>query len=124
MDRAIPDAVVTGHEVLIEGLALPDPDDRHVLAAAIRSHASVIVTSNERDFPADVLESFELEAQHPELFVENIFDLDRAAVVAAAQRQRQQLKTPPFDVNRYLDILLGHGLTQTVNGLARFRDVL
>ncbi|MCD6672028.1 MAG: PIN domain-containing protein [Burkholderiaceae bacterium] len=122
MDRAIPDAVVTGHEVLIEGLALPD--DRHVLAAAIRCHASVIVTFNERDFPADVLESFGLEAQHPDLFVENLFDLDQAAVVAAAQRQRQQLKNPPIDVNRFLDILLRQGLTQTVKGLAGFRDVL
>ena len=87
MDRAIPDGLVTGHEVLIEGLTLPDPGDRHVLAAAIRCHASVIVTFNERDFPADVLGAFGLEAQHPDLFVENLFDLDPAAVVAAAQRQ-------------------------------------
>ena len=47
MDRAIPDALVTGHEDLIAGLTLPDPDDRHVLAAAIRCNASVIVTCNE-----------------------------------------------------------------------------
>ncbi|MDP3614067.1 MAG: PIN domain-containing protein, partial [Rubrivivax sp.] len=124
MDRAIPDGLVTGHEVLIEGLTLPDPGDRHVLAAAIRCHASVIVTFNERDFPADVLGAFGLEAQHPDLFVENLFDLDPAAVVAAAQRQRQQLKNPPIDVDRYLDILLRQGLTQTVKGLAGFRGVL
>lgn len=124
MDRAIPDGLVTGHEVLIEGLTLPDPGDRHVLAAAIRCHASVIVTFNERDFPADVLGAFGLEAQHPDLFVENLFDLDSAAVVAAAQRQRQQLKNPPIDVDRFLDILLRQGLTQTVKGLAGFRGVL
>ena len=88
------------------------------------SHASVIVTFNERDFPADVLGAFGLEAQHPDLFVENLFDLDPAAVVAAAQRQRQQLKNPPIDVDRYLDILLRQGLTQTVKGLAGFRGVL
>jgi hypothetical protein len=124
MDLAIPDGRVTGHEVLIEGLTLPDSGDRHVLAAAIRCHASVIVTFNERDFPADVLGAFGLEAQHPDLFVENLFDLDPAAVVAAAQRQRQQLKNPPIDVDRYLDILLRQGLTQTVKGLAGFRGVL
>lgn len=67
MDLAIPDGRVTGHEVLIEGLTLPDSGDRHVLAAAIRCHASVIVTFNERDFPADVLGAFGLEAQHPDL---------------------------------------------------------
>lgn len=126
MDRAIPDALVMGHEPLIGGLALPDPDDRHVLAAAIRCHASVIVTFNEKDFPIEVLQSFGLEAQHPDVFIDNLFDLDPAAVVAAAQRQRQrqQLKNPPLDVDRYLDVLLKQGLTQTVKGLATFRSVL
>jgi hypothetical protein len=124
MDQAIPDALVTGHEALTEGLTLPDPDDRHVVAAAIRCHASVIVTFNGRDFPADVLDSFGLEAQHPDVFAENLFDLDQAAVVAAAQRQRQQLKSPPMDVDRYLDILRKQGLTQTVKALAAFRAVL
>lgn len=124
MDRAIPDGLVTGHEVLIEGLTLPDPGDRHVLAAAIRCHASVIVTFNEKDFPAEVLQLFGLEAQHPDVFVENLFDLDQAAVVAAAQRQRQQLKNPAMDVDRYLDVLLKQGLTQTVKGLTTFRCVL
>src|SRR5688572_7184384 len=42
MNRAIPDACVSGHEPLINGLILPDPDDRHVLAAALRCGASVI----------------------------------------------------------------------------------
>jgi hypothetical protein len=46
MDQAIPDGLVSGHEVIIEGLTLPDSDDRHVLAAAIRCNASVIVTFN------------------------------------------------------------------------------
>jgi hypothetical protein len=124
MDRAIPDALVTGHEVLVQGLALPDPDDRHVLAAAIRCHASVIVTFNEKDFPAHVLETFGLEAQHPDEFAENLFDLDQAAVVAAAHRQRQQLKNPPIDVDHYLDILGKQGLARTAKALAAFRGAL
>jgi hypothetical protein len=124
MDRAIPDALVTGYEPLVGGLTLPDPDDRHVLAAAIRCHASVIVTFNEQDFPTGVLELFGLEAQHPDVFVENLFDLDSAAVVTAAQRQRQQLRNPSMDVDHYLDVLLRQGLTQTVRALAAFRAVL
>lgn len=95
MDQALPDACVIGYENLIEGLSLPDIDDRHVLAAAIRCHASVIVTFNQKDFPCAVLASFDIEAQHPDEFVGNLFSLDPAAVVAAAQRQRQQLKMPP-----------------------------
>lgn len=65
MDLAIPDGLVTGHETLITGLTLPDADDRHVLAAAIRCNASVIVTFNEKDFPASALAPYGIEAQHP-----------------------------------------------------------
>jgi predicted nucleic acid-binding protein len=50
MDRHATDALVTGYEDLIPGLHLPDPNDRHVLAAAIRGRADVIVTANLRDF--------------------------------------------------------------------------
>jgi predicted nucleic acid-binding protein len=62
MDKHAEDALVTGYEDLIEGLQLPDPDDRHVLAAAIWARADVIVTANVRDFPADILTPFEIEA--------------------------------------------------------------
>jgi hypothetical protein len=124
MDRAIPDGLVDGYQGLIEGLALPDPDDRHVLAAAIRCGASVIVTFNQRDFPATVLASYGVESQHPDEFVENLLDLDAASVVAAAQRQRAQLKHPPLDVDAYLNILLRQGLVQTVKALATYRAIL
>jgi len=65
MDRAVPDCLVTGYEGLIDTLDLPDLDDRHVLAAAIRSQAGVIVTYNLRDFPSAVLMPHGVEAQHP-----------------------------------------------------------
>lgn len=124
MDQAIPDALVVGHEAIAENLRLPDPDDRHVLAAAIRCGASVIVTFNEKDFPADALEPFGIEAQHPDLFIDNLFDLDPAAVIAAAQRQRGQLKNPPMTVDAYLDVLLRQGLAQTTQALSGYRAIL
>ena len=65
MDKHAVDALVTGYEDLIPGLQLPDKQDRHVLAAAIRCHANVIVTMNLRDFPSDVLAPLGMEAQHP-----------------------------------------------------------
>lgn len=124
MNEAVPDALVTGHEDLIDSLTLPDPDDRHVLAAAIRSNARVIVTFNERDFPAERLATFGIEVQHPDEFIDNLFDLDQAAVVAAAQKQRSTLRNPPIDADRYLEILLKQGLIRTVKDLAGFRSVL
>lgn len=124
MNQAVPDALVTGHEDLVDGLKLPDPDDRHVLAAAIRCNASVIVTFNERDFPEKALSTFGLEVQHPDEFIDNLFDLDQAAVVAAAQKQRSTLRNPPIDVDRYLEILLKQGLSRAVRDLSGFRSVL
>lgn len=124
MDQAIPDACVYGYEKLIEGLTLPDIDDRHVLAAAIRCNASVIVTFNQKDFPDETLGPFGIEAQHPDEFVDNLFDLDPAAVVVAAQRQRKQLKMPPMDVGTYLDLLLRQGLIQSSKALTNYQAIL
>lgn len=124
MGQAIPDSLVVGYETLIPGLELPDPDDRHVLAAAIRCNASVIVTFNQKDFPDDILAPFGIEAQHPDEFVENLFDLDQAGVVAAAQRQRGLLKNPPMDVDIYLEMLLRKGLVQTVKALSTYHAIL
>jgi hypothetical protein len=124
MDRAIADSVVTGHEGLISGLELPDPDDRHVLAAAIRCGASVIVTFNLKDFPAEALARFGIEAQHPDEFVDNLIDLDMGVVLAAAQRQRAVLKSPPLSADQFLEILLNQGLVQTTKALSAFRTVL
>jgi predicted nucleic acid-binding protein len=95
MNDAVSGAVLTEYEFLVEGLVLPDPDDRHVLAVAIRSNASVIVTFNQTDFPATTLEPLGIEPQHPDKFAENLFDLDPAAVIAAAQRQRSHLRGTP-----------------------------
>lgn len=124
MNQAIPDALVTGYEPLVEGIEMPDPDDRHVLAAAIRCNASVIVTFNEKDFPDTTLAPFSIEAQHPDEFIEYLFDLDQAAVVSAAQRQRAQLRQPTLSVEQYLDVLRRQGLIQTAKNLSDYRAVL
>jgi predicted nucleic acid-binding protein len=124
MSDAAPGTLVTEYEFLVDGLVLPDPDDHHVLAAAVRSNASVIVTFNQSDFLAKTLEPLGIEAQHPDEFAENLFDLDSAAVIAAAQRQRSQLKSPAMDVDRFLDNLLCQGLVQTVKSLGTYKAIL
>nr|WP_256968117.1 PIN domain-containing protein [Streptomyces sp. CS227] len=69
MNRAVRDCLVTGFEPLIEGLKLPDEDDRHVLAAAIRAGAQVIVTNNRKDFPTDYLDTWGIERKSADEFV-------------------------------------------------------
>ncbi len=64
MNKAFPDAIVEKYESLISSFQLPDEDDCHVLAAAVRCNADVIVTSNLKDFPEKYLNEFEIEAQH------------------------------------------------------------
>jgi predicted nucleic acid-binding protein len=124
MDRAIPDALVTGYEPLCAGLTLPDPDDRHILAAAIKGSASVIVTFNLKDFPSDALEPFEIEAVHPDDFIADLFDLDQAAVLEAVQAQRASLKNPPHTARELLDRLLIQGLTQSVKLLSEYERLI
>lgn len=120
MDRAIPDALVSNYEPLIEGLELPDRDDRHVLAAAIKCNASAIVTFNLKDFPASVLTPLDIEPIHPDSFIADLWDLDKAAVIKAAHDHRVSLKNPPYSVDGYLDRLLKQGLPDSVNYLSEF----
>lgn len=124
MDRAVPDALVVDYEPLIEGLNLPDADDRHVLAAAIKCNASVIVTFNLKDFPKDVLDTFDIEPVHPDDFIADLWDLDKAAVLEAAQRQRASLKNPPNSARQYLDKLLQQKLPETVKLLSAFEFLI
>lgn len=124
MDRAVPDALVADYEPLIEGLNLPDADDRHVLAAAIKYNASVIVTFNLRDFPQGVLDTFDIEPVHPDDFIADLWDLDKAAVLEAAQRQRASLRNPPHSARQYLDKLLQQKLPETVKVLSAFEFLI
>lgn len=83
MMSAIRDCLVRDYEPLIPALDLPDPDDRHVLAAAVKCHAQVLVTWNLSDFPQDRLAGWNVEAKSPDDFLLDQIDLDRDTVWAA-----------------------------------------
>ena len=68
MNANVRGCLVTGYESLIPTLELPDPGDRHVLAAAIRVGADFIVTFNLKDFPEEALAPYGVEAIHPDEF--------------------------------------------------------
>lgn len=124
MNRAIPDCLVSDYEPLIQGLELPDKDDRHVLAAAIKCGASVIVTYNLKDCPQEALKPFDVEALHPDAFLSDIWDLDQAAVLEAVQRQRASLKNPTHTPRELLDTLLKQRLPEIVKHLSSYETLI
>jgi len=124
MDSNVRDCLVAGYDDLIEGLVLPDPNDRHVLAAAIRTRASVIVTFNLSDFPKNCLEQYGLEAQHPDSFITHLLDLNPAAAFGAAKKQRAALRNPIKTVDEFLDALAKQHLPETVSRLRQYAELI
>ena len=121
VNRAVADCIVEGYEGLVDGLALPDPNDRHVLAAGIRAGAQMIVTFNMKDFPDDVLAAYGVEAKHPDEFLIDQIGLAPDALVRVIIEQSQALKNPPRSVAELLDTLRDCGLVQAV---AKLRELL
>ena len=124
MDANVRDALVTGYEGLIPALELPDPDDCHVLAAAIRCGADAIVTQNVRDFPAAVLQPYGMEAVPPDTFFLQQFGIDQAKVLSAVKDQRASMKKPAMPSLEFLDLLERQGLPLFISELRRYADVI
>jgi hypothetical protein len=124
MNAHVRDGLVTNNEALIPSVTLPDPDDRHVLAAAIRGRADVIVIFNLDDFPSDALGRFGIEAQHPDDFIVHLLDLAPGTVCAAVKRQRESLRNPPKSAAELLATFESQSLPQTVARLREFIDLL
>ncbi|MER6663618.1 PIN domain-containing protein [Amycolatopsis japonica] len=93
---------VTGYEPLIPTMT-NHPKDRHVLAAAVRANAAVIVTANLKDFPASALEPHQLEAVHPDDFLLDQLDLYPAATLRCLREQVNALERPPETLSEFLE---------------------
>ncbi|MEJ0056627.1 MAG: PIN domain-containing protein [Bacteroidota bacterium] len=117
MNKAFPDASVELYKSLIPTFDLPDMDDRHVLAAAVRCHAEVIVTSNLKHFPEKYLSEFEIEAQHPDHFIANLIDLNPEKSLEAFKQQVSFLRNPPMTASQVLESLEKAGLSFTCTRL-------
>lgn len=120
MNSSIPDVVVTEYESLIAGIELPDANDRHVVAAAIRAGAQSIITANLKDFPDKKLEPFGLKAIHPDEFALDCIDLAPGKICTVIQNQAADLKNPAHTVSELLEKLQAVGLVQTV---AKLREL-
>ena len=120
MNAHVRDALVSNYEDLIDVLHLPDPNDRHVLAAAIKGRADLIVTANLKDFPTEALGRWGIEVQHPDEFLTHQFHLSQPLFLKALRTVRLRLKSPPKSIDAYLDILRAQGLLATVAEIAPF----
>lgn len=124
MSRAFPESCVCGAESLIEALTLPDPDDRHVLATAIRAGAEHIVTENLRDFPDEALDGFGITAVSADDFLSSTFELYPADALGAMRAMRRDYSRPPFTPGDFIFDLQAKGLPKLASMLKENIDVL
>jgi hypothetical protein len=122
--RAFPESCVEGADGLIESLDLPDADDRHVLAAAIRTGAEHIVTENLRDFPEEKLDPFGITAVSADDFLSSTFELYPVEALAALRAMRTHYKNPPFTPSEFIFDLQAKGLPKLASLLKPSIDLL
>lgn len=124
MTQAIPDAVIKNYQHAESNLNLPDPDDRHVLAAAIAGRCDTIITNNLKDFPGDILAAEGLTAQDPDTFLSSLYEQHPEVFQKAIRSIRARLKHPAYSVSEYLDLLIRRGLTNTTRRITPDRNEL
>lgn len=117
MNRAVLDCLVEGYEGLIESLHLPDPDDHHVLAAAIVGRCHAIVTFNTKDFSKSETEVYQIDVIHPDDFLCGQVYLEPEKVRSNIEAIIERLKNPPKTVQQYLSILREQGLVSFAESL-------
>lgn len=101
MCDTVPDAMVTGYEALVPAMT-NHPKDRHVLAAAVRADAAVIVTANRKDFPAAALDRYDLDAVHPDDFLLDQLDLYPTQTLRCVHEQIEAHRNPVISTERFL----------------------
>jgi predicted nucleic acid-binding protein len=116
MNRAVPDAMVSGYEPHIDTITLPDENDRHVVAAAVAAEATFILTANLKDFPRNQLPAG-IMATAPDPFLCELFSQFPDEVLETMREHRQMLKKPSKTVEEYLATLTSNGLVTFVEAV-------
>jgi predicted nucleic acid-binding protein len=117
INGAFPDALVKNYEPLIKNLSLRDPNDCHVLAAAIKANANIIVTNNLKDFPFEYLAEFGLTSTSADDFITDIIDLNQKIAIDAFNEMVNNRRNPDLDCYQVLDRLRQRGLNQSADYL-------
>ena len=125
MEDAFPEAAVTDFGAYFPAcVGLPDPGDTHVVAAAMKTQAAVIVTENLKHFPAEQIRMFNMEPKSADEFIADTIALEHGRAVAAVQRMRLRLNKPSMDADQLLRSMEGQGLIETVDVLRPYRESL
>lgn len=124
MNASVPDCLVTNYEKLANSIELPDPDDRHVVAAAIVGHADAIVTFNTKNFPQAVLQPYGMEVQHPDEFVMNQLQLQKIPALSAIKKMRARWTNPERPAEELIAAFEKRGLPLTADLLREAVDLI
>ena len=124
MNAKIKNSLTKGYESIIPKLRLSDLNDRHVLAVAIHTQSSWIITFNLSDFPKTILQPYEIEAISPDEFVSRLIQKKSDRVLQAAKNHRSDLTRPPKSVDEYIATLEKQRLPKTVAFLREHKDDL
>ena len=115
--------IPTSCEVFEEEPALPDPDDNHVLAAAIATSASVIVTDNLADFPSALLQPHGIDAISADDFIADTIELAPSEAILALRRRRERFNSPVLDVAALIHKAEAQGLLQVATVMDEYQSL-
>ena len=117
-------ARIDHHQYLINDLVLPDLDDRHVLAAAIRGECDVIVTQNLKHFPDHVMEQYDIRALNADSFLQLLLETNTSGFLTSVRAILEKLNNPPLTLEKYLALRQRDGLEETVKRLRQYAHLL
>ncbi len=119
MAARFPHAEISDYQAIQKDLKLPDPDDRHVLAAAVQAKVNFIVTFNLKDFPADYLQNFGVKPIHPDDFAAQLISQNKTAAENAFSEQVKRLRNPPLSRDEIIENLRNLGMEKSTNLLLK-----
>lgn len=115
IESAFEEAMVYGFDPLIPSLEAINEKDRHVLAAAIKTCASVIITDNIKDFDAEYCANFDIEPQSADTFIANCIALAPSASIAVLRKMRDRLKNPSITPDKLITLCEGEAMLKTAS---------
>ena len=112
MNDALPTAMVSGYEKYVAEVNLPDPNDRHIVAAGIVAGASIILTWNLRHFPAKELKKFGLRRETPDALLSSLYDRVPDVTIGSLANARRNLTKTRVSPADFIDILNSQNLIE------------